>query len=441
MITLYFILMIAFLIFGLKMSKISMLKESRYELSPRLILVISFFMYSVAMPISRLFFDSAGMTYDIEYMVAQALGALGILTGLFIQYKYLKFTRNRKEKPAPIKFLRTPALICMTMALAVVMFSALNALGWNFSAILNPYGFESTLMTGNEERSLFGAILELIAISSILLSFVGAYKINNKTIIFIALSFAAVFSMFFLLRGSRNIAGMMLIPLVCVYFSCKPIKIKKLLLSCLLLYFLIYTVGVVRNIGFAQVGNIPIELRMFDPLAQEFGTNLSVFAKWKEIEQNDPLLLGKSYTVGILYNLVPISLWPDRPPGAAIKFSMDFFGVSHYKELTEGLGFSPIVEVLINFGYIGIVPVFAMFAMLITVLESWFWTKGAWGIASFAFMIPMVVNWNRIDMATTAKMFIIFLVISKLLAVVLFPSRNMLFRIRLISRSQQTGAV
>ncbi len=439
MIVLYLLLMIAFLIAALKLSKIQYLNESRYELSPRLILVISYFVYSVAMPISRIFFDSDKMTYDIEYIVAQVLGATGILIGYFIQYKCLRFTHNRKLKHESKIFLRIPALFCMVIALTIVMFNALNALGWDFSAILNPYGFESTLLTGNEEQSLFGAILELVAISSILLSYTGAYNTNNKSVLLISLLFAIVFSMFYLLRGSRNLAGMMLIPLLCAYFYRKPIKLKKIFISCLLLYFLIYTVGVVRNIGFAQVGNIPIQLRMFDPLTQEFGTNYGVFIKWKEMDQNRNLLLGKSYTIDILYNLVPISLWPDRPPGAATKFSMDYYGVSHYTELRHGLGFSPVVEALINFGYIGIVPIFAMFALLVTVLESWFWNKDSWGIASFAFMIPMVVNWNRIDMAITAKMFIIFLVISKTLSIVIFPSRHSILRIKSIFNHHQAG--
>jgi len=423
MIILYLILMCVFLIFGMNLCKITTLEGSRFELCPRLILVISFFMYSVAMPISRLLFDTAEMIHDEEYMGAQLLGAFGILIGLLIQYKYIVYTRYRFSMPQPMEFKPTTALVCMTLSFVTVMYSALNALGWDLRAIFNPYGYESTLLTGNEEASLFGSILALLTICSIIQSFIGAYKTNNKRIIRITLLFAAVFSLFYLLRGSRNLVGMMLIPLICVYFNFKPIKLVYILISCILLYFMIYTIGVARNIGVDQVSYISIERKTYDPLTQEFGTNHGVFSKWKQINQDAPLLLGESYTIGLLYNLIPISMWPDRPPGAAVQFSMDYFGISQKSNLSEGLGFSPIVEALMNFGYFGIVPIFAGFALLVTKLEYWLWNKNSWGIASFAFMIPMLVNWNRIDMATTSKMFIIFLVISKLLSLVLYRSR------------------
>jgi hypothetical protein len=299
------------------------------------------------MPISRLLFASTAMEYDAEYMMVQMLGAAGILIGLYFQKYNTIFTYNRYSKRASsYTFLPILATIIMTVAVGVVMFDALKALQWNFSQIIAPY--RQDFQGENEGPTLFGAILYLVAISSVVLAFIGAYKNKNTNVILITLFLAGLFSMFFLLRGHRNIASMMIIPIISVYFYSKSIKIKNLLLSCLCIYFIIYTVGVIRQLGFAEVAGVSFQTSMFDPLNQEFGTNYKVFTCWKEMGQDNSLLLGKSYTIDVLYNMVPKTFWPDRPPGAAIRFSMAYFGKS-LGELREGLGFSPIAEALMNF--------------------------------------------------------------------------------------------
>ena len=421
MILMYLMALTFFLVTGVKLCKRKVNDRFRYELSPRLILVISYCIYSSAMPISRLFFASAETSYDEEYMMAQLLGALGILIGLIIRGRRPKVARDKSSKESARVFQPVPAIILMTLTMGIVIFIALKALEWNFAAIFFPYGYELSLLRGDERPTVFGAIAYLFPISSVVLSFIGARNIKSKNQIMTTLLFAGLFSIFYLLRGSRNSAGMMIISLIGVYFYSKPINIKKLLLFCLLTYFVIYGVGVVRSFGFSRLNDVAFQLEMFDPLKQEFGTNYSVFTKWKETGRDDGLLLGKSYTSDVLINMVPMRFWPDRPPTAATQFSMGYFGKVYKGELTLGLGFSPVVESLMNFGYMGIIPVFALFCCLVTFLESWFMRKGAWGIVCYAFMIPTMINWNRIDMAILLKIFIIFSVVSKIFSMFIFP--------------------
>ncbi|MEK7211202.1 MAG: hypothetical protein AAB731_01055, partial [Patescibacteria group bacterium] len=212
------------------------------------------------MPISRLFFASAETSYDEEYMMAQLLGALGILIGLIIRGRRPKVARDKSSKESARVFQPVPAIILMTLTMGIVIFIALKALEWNFAAIFFPYGYELSLLRGDERPTVFGAIAYLFPISSVVLSFIGARNIKSKNQIMTTLLFAGLFSIFYLLRGSRNSAGMMIISLIGVYFYSKPINIKKLLLFCLLIYFVIYSVGVVRSFGFSRLNDVAFQL-------------------------------------------------------------------------------------------------------------------------------------------------------------------------------------
>jgi len=398
----------------------------QHELSPTLILVLSYYMYSVAMPISRLCFDSAEMEYDAEYMLVQLLGAAGIIIGLLFQRYHLGFVRNRNESSKQVSriFRPLPALIIMSISVGIVMFGDLRGLGWDLSAIVKPYGYETTLLTGNREQTLFGQILWVLAISSTALAFIGAYNTKNNKLILFALLVGGLFGMFYMVRGSRNMAGMMIIPFIGAYLFSKPIKIKYLLLACLCIFFVVYIIGVVRNVGFGRLADVPVKIETFDPLSQELGTNYRIFTTWKEMDPNKSLLLGKSYTTDVLYSMMPRYFWPDRPPGLCVQFSLDYFHLDSVDELYLALGFSPIVEALVNFGRLGIVPVFALFSFLIAWLESWFKRHGAWGVSCYAFTILVVFNWNRMDMNMTLKILIIYLVISKIFAIIIFPRKR-----------------
>jgi len=421
----YLLLLALFLVTGMRLSRVKINNRFQNVLSPGLVLVVSYCMYSVAMPVSRLFFTNTDTDYDVEYMEVQILGAAGILIGLYFQRLYHRFKKNRNSAQVLQTYMPMPAIVIMTVAVGMVMFFALKGLGWEFSAIFNPRSYVASPQTGNPEQTLFGAILWVLAISSTVLAFIGANNTKNRKLLIFTLSVVGLFCTYYLLRGARLNAGMMVLPLICVYLYLKPINRKTFLLSCLGLYFFIYAVGLVRDVGFARIADVSFKIQEFDPLTQEFGTNYSVFTKWKLMGQdNASLLLGKSYTTDVLYNMVPRYFWPERPDTAAVQFSMDYYGVSNASELTSAFGFSPVVEALVNFGVIGLVPVFALFSFLVGLFEIWFMRKGVWGLACYAFMIPMVINWNRMDMAIAVKIFIIYLVVSKFFSLLMYRGRT-----------------
>ena len=420
MIAIYLVLLTLFLVVGIRLCKTRGKTWSHYEFSPRLILVISYYMYSSAMPISRLLFDSTPTIYDTEYMIACTLGALGILIGFLCFQKYNARTAGNKDSEQGSQIFRPMvSIIIMSAAVGIVLFGGMRALGWDLSALLSPRGYESSLQAGTQEQTLFGQILWVLAVSSTVAVFIGVYKTRENKLIILTLLAAGLFSIFYLLRGERLFVGMMILPLTCVYFFSRSVNIEKMLLVCLCGFALLYIVGLARNVGFALLADMTAEIQMFDPLTQEFGAPYRVFTIWKEVGDN-PLLLGKGYTIDVISNIMPKFFWPSRPDTAAVLLSMDYYGVSNVSELSSAWGFSPLVEALINFGRLGIVPVFALSSFLIALLESWFKRQGAWGVSCYAFMIPIVINWNRMDMAITLKMFVIYIVVSKVFTTIMF---------------------
>jgi hypothetical protein len=117
--------------------------------------------------------------------------------------------------------------------------------------------------------------------------------------------------------------------------------------------------------------------------------------------------------------MVPRAWWPNRPDNPAIAFSRLYFNTN---ELTEGLGFSPVLEAYLNFGEFGIIVVFALFTVAITIL---FDQKklSLRGILLAAFALPIMINWNRIDTSTAFKMYSGYIFMAYLLPAIFIRKR------------------
>jgi hypothetical protein len=142
----------------------------------------------------------------------------------------------------------------------------------------------------------------------------------------------------------------------------------------------------------------------FDPLRGELGASFSVYEKYTARQETD-LKYGKTYTIDSIINLVPHPVWRTRPPSPAEQFSREYYGTN---ELRSGLGFSPLVECILNFSHMGIVLVFALTAVAFVRLDKWARARGRAGILIASVLLPSIVNWNRIDFAAFSKMFLIY---------------------------------
>jgi oligosaccharide repeat unit polymerase len=386
------------------------------ELTPSMILPISYFLYSSALPISRLFFGSPAGAYDMDYLMPHLMGAAGILIGLILANPvFAKTNRVKIPTNAFAERLRVSVVAVVAGAAIIwqlyVMFSRAE---WSLEMMLSPYGvIEQSSYTAIGLAGILTTIGSNILVGTLVLAAPGMRsKPLGRRVLFVVVVLVACI---FIIRGNRNIAGMLVLPIIAMYMYGLRIRPFPLIASLVLIVVFLYSIGVVRNFGFKEIERAMATVEFssaFDPLNGELGTSYSVFSKWHQLRFGDDYLLGQSYHMLVIANIIPRALWPERPRVLSESLSMQYYNTA---TIGWGLGFSPVVEAVTNFGFWGIIPIIALFALAVRRLEQWLPTRGPAGLVIYGFLVPFVMNWNRIDMATNVKMLLLFVVITVLL--------------------------
>lgn len=379
-----------------------------------LVFIVIFYLHSIALPISRVFFNSYPELADFDFMYVNVLCWIGILlSSILFSNEYLKTTGK-----VYIIHLNTFSVFKVKLFLVITAFwnfySIFKNLDFNPANLLQQYGFEMQFSTG--EVSIFDSVRELLFFSAVGLSYIIGNEEDNKPLKKMATILCFSYFVLILLRGSRNAATMMLFPVIVYYFKTKLVSIRNVVIVTFVLFLGGYLIGVIRNYGFSEVTGIQYSNNMFDPLAQEFGTSFSVFSKWLSMQSKIQYQFGRTYIIDPLTNFIPTAVWPNRPPSSAINFSMLYFDVVNKINLVEGLGYSPIVEALSNFGYFGLIPVFFIFWIIIRKISNYF-DKKATVLSNvlYGFFCVFSLNFTRIDFSTSFKMFFLFLLCAGLM--------------------------
>jgi oligosaccharide repeat unit polymerase len=212
--------------------------------------------------------------------------------------------------------------------------------------------------------------------------------------------------LFAILRGNRNIALILALPVCVHYLRGRRLRISGACLAAILAYVGLYLVGVIRNVGFAKVGGLQITSSAFDPLSGELGTLYGVHEKTENTSLFDnEWWLGRSYLIDPVVNLVPRQLWADRPLTVAQAASFAYYGGGR---VGFGIGFSPIIEAKLNFGPVGCMLLFAILPVLIGLIERPLDKPNGLALLCYGATAPMLVNFWRIDFATAIKMLVLF---------------------------------
>lgn len=243
----------------------------------------------------------------------------------------------------------------------VMLSSLLCAFLFHINVIVNKGGWYNYFtsgygaMAGKEDNTIIGfTVYSTIAYALI---FNNDDFIQSKTIRRIAGAFSVIISILLILGGNRNLAIMNLMAFIWAVFRKKKIKIY-LVVSLLALGFVgLGFVAIGREYGLINFLSGNVKLNMRDVLGYvlsfqngELGTTMK-FSYYSEFINEGfvfPHKFGYSYTIGALTNLVPKAILPGRELAIADLFSR--FGYSKYDGF--GIGFSPIFEAKINFGYL-----------------------------------------------------------------------------------------
>jgi oligosaccharide repeat unit polymerase len=361
--------------------------------------------------------------YDVYYIITVSFCWFFLYLGV-LWYKIYFKKKKRFIEFNTHNFNSITAFLVLSSIALYQFYNIIKYTGFDLMSLLKPYGFESSL-SGNYDKSIFDSFSELILISTSNLVFSYSYYNNKKFLKYFSSTIILFFALILVIRGSRNIASMMLFPFIFTIMRHKSFSIYRVITFAIIFYLLGYSVGVIRNAGFGEIANLNFQYSVFDPLAQEFGTNYSLFTKWIEFSSNQELDFGRTYFIDPLVNLIPYNMWPNRPQGPAIQFSMSYFGVSNVSDLKEGLGFSPIIEAFMNFSYFGLLPVFLIFPFVFCRYSYFLFThKSHKNNVLSGFLILIVLNWFRIDFATCFKIFLIFFICTQFFSFVFFKKIN-----------------
>jgi oligosaccharide repeat unit polymerase len=396
-----------FFLFLLYFINISVQPELRLNkkilLTPLFFFYTSTFLYIVALPLSRFIFNSGSTNNDLPFLIQSGIQYISISLGALFFYSIKKnIPNNTISAKKPIRNINAINFLIVCIFF-LVMFFKFKALNFDFINLFAQYGLESQLRDG-ESLSTFDNVQDMLLIGSLIYGYIITSKKYN---IFLFLAF--VFIVFILLRGSRNFALILLLPILSIYY--KEVKFSKFKVIIFLLLIITggYFIGIVRNLGFNKMTDLQIESKAFDPLNQEFGTGFNVYSKYNEISKDQlSCKYGYTYIVMPFVNLVPKALWGNRPPGPAIEFSMSYFKINKENDLEFGLGYSPLVECITNFSNYGVPFFFFLFSLFFHYICYQFKNTNNPFYESLYFVLsPIIINYNRIDFATTFKMFIV----------------------------------
>ena len=327
----------------------SIVKVRDTRLNVSLIVMLSFYLYAIAVPISRLFFSNPDEVNDMFFLKSYMLAYLGLL-GSFV--RVMGHKEEKVDLKANVVNVNNLKLFLLSFFVGVVYILFIKVeTNFSLDIFFRPYN-----TVGVEEVGGATHLLPIFLVSALLylnLISIKATNIRRLNILFIRV-ITFLFVMYYLIRGGRNLLLILLLPIILMVLRDRIVKTKNIFLAVLALYFSMMLIGAMRNVGIMYLNNFSIKnYKFFDPLNQELGVGYSVLSKYNEVPNRD-YYLGRTYTYNVIANLVPSFVGLERSPGPAIEFSMEYFNVSNSSELKEGLGFSPVLEALMNFSVYGV---------------------------------------------------------------------------------------
>jgi len=376
--------------------------------------IVSFVMYTV-LPVFDCIINEKYVEYIPYFMIDSILLMLFVIFGFLISKKF--------ESNKQIKYNRKK-ISAKKQRLLTVFFGGLCTFFLMLNIYVNRGGLSNFLHT-SYTQSYSQTVNNNIGFLMFALQPYTLIFMNKKAIPDVKsrrITFA--FTMFFIamnfLGGNRNYAVMSFFALIISVFE--KIRIRKIVvyLGVIIGTFLMGILAVFREFGVVNAlnGNIPIGWDKILKYAISFsdgelGTMLKfTIYKTKVVEGFAfPYSYGYSYFILPIINLIPYSIYPNKPIAYADYFSKNAFGVF----TGEGFGFSPIYEAQINFGIL-----WPAFFILVGFLISRSIKYEKYAISSYSLIGIIILNFYRIDFTTCFKFFAMMFVFRFIFAIFLF---------------------
>lgn len=135
--------------------------------------------------------------------------------------------------------------------------------------------------------------------------------------------------------------------------------------------------------------------QVLNPAHNEFGAPFGNFNTYRLLAREEPLYWGTTYLVG-LTTFIPRFVWPDKPISITYEFRNRFFSEWEQRSAIAGTAFSSILEAFMNFGYLGIAPIYALIGVLLTALEGYrIRSTSLWGAFFYLLLAEFVIRFHR----------------------------------------------
>ncbi len=336
-----------------------------------------------------------------RFEVVQLTGMLGIVMGLaFARIRSLSSPALRlRETGAVVRKPTTVRSWVVVLAVVVLFLLAIGRyLGGIEKILMEGYG-TGTVETELDTLALSAAYLMPVGVLGAVLLVEGA-----SAPFWVG---AGVFFSVNLLAGQRNVV-LMLLSVIISYSALRRGRANyvRVVLVCIIGFVVFMLTGVYRQYGMRGLTAFVEVLRsggvaLLNPSGQELNTAFNVWSLYDSAADRafDAWARGRSYFFAVV-GFVPRLIWPGRPISIANEFS------NRFAERAEGLGFSPNVEALINFGQLGPMLVGTAISYLLTRIyeRGAVYGRSPIALCVYGVMPFFIFNWNRIDFAVAFKM-------------------------------------
>lgn len=338
---------------------------SGFYLSPMLILNISWVLYGL-MPLLFIHNTEDSLTSkDLDFIFIISVSILFWVSGIFLGSTATKVRTNRSNYLSNNKYSNPGSFKYMYILIIFLLYFYISKLYDNpIQYLTQQYGVYNIENISSLVSSIPFIIAGLLFYLSFFVRSIGS------------IIFTITVALFFALGGNRNLFAFIIIGLLfSIYRNVKihPIIILLFIFSIILgASFL----AVAREYGIGNIlsgGSTDFSISEVYEFSKrynegEFGTLKRTIGyvneKGGDFEFYFP---GFSYLISPIINLIPTTLFSSRPNTIATEFTFHYWGGK--TDFVEGLGFSPIAEGIINFGYIFfVVPIFIA-AVLLTIIS------------------------------------------------------------------------
>ena len=377
-----------------------------WRFTPSVLFLASFVLYTSAMPVSRILHLSAPEAIDTEFMAVHLLAAVGLVCA---------YSLHRSFKPLPPVLPLMPAsrkstimAVLVLIAMGLFLWRTLHFVGYSVVNLFERYRFEQDAFA-SDASTWDKIVVHFVSSAAAFALLLFGRRVKSDWQKRVTLAALVVVAVLLLIRGSRNPFLLAFLPSIGILYRHRAFPLGRALLVVLFAYASFQTIAIVRNVGLLNRMDAEIQVSFYDPIRSELGTSYNVWSAAKTTPFFDERHWGKTFFWTSIANMVPSPIWPGRPVTIATDLSFYYFERGGSETEVFGLGFSPVLEALLNFGIMGIAPWFFALGLGLRKIESWLEELGGWAICAWAALLPIAINVQRIDAAIAVKLYLIFI--------------------------------